>query len=83
MFAVAKDDRIEEVGDGFAAVGDGAAADYERFVVVAVGGAEGDPGEVEQVEDIAVGEFVLEGDAEDVEFADPAAGFPAICTRWP
>jgi hypothetical protein len=54
--------------------GDRAARDDERRAGVAVGGAQRDPRQVEDVEDVGVGHLVLEREADDVEGGERACG---------
>jgi hypothetical protein len=59
LFGLTEKDKVAEVGDGFAGVGEGPAGEDEGFVVVAVEAAEGDAGEVEEVEEVGVAQLVL------------------------
>ena len=66
FFAITNHDEIDERSDRLRVVGLGTADDDERVVVIAVGGAKWNCGEVEQLQHARERQFVLKRDGEDV-----------------
>ncbi len=58
---------IDEIGEGLGIERAGTADDDQRMRCIAVLPPAGNPRQVEHVENVAVGEFVLQGKADDVE----------------
>ena len=77
VFALPEDKGVDEGGEGLGVEGAAAAGDNDGVVLAAVAGAWGNTREVEHVEDVGVGQLVLEGEAEDVEIAQGVAGLEA------
>ena len=75
VFGFAEDEGVDEGGERFGDERAGASGEDDRVVFGAVEAADGDAGEVEHLEDVGVGEFVGEGEAEGVEVAQAAAVF--------
>ena len=70
LLALAEHEGVDEGGKGFGVEGAAAPGDDDRVVLAAIAGAGGDAREVEHVEDVRVGQLVLEGEAEEVEIAE-------------
>ncbi len=72
LLAVANDGTVEEVGQRFGVEGAGTADDDEGVRAIAVGAPAGDAGKVKHVEDIAVGQLVLQGESDQIKFPQGA-----------
>lgn len=77
LFAFADDHGVEECAHRLRVVTAGAAGDHERVGSVAVGGAQGEPGQVEHSQDVGVELLVGKREGEYVELADRVAGLQA------
>ena len=84
LLGVADQERVEEVGDRLRVGGAGAAAEHDRIRLPAVALPDGQPREVEHVQDVRVVELRLEREPEHVEVGRRArrtrsrrAGIPA------
>ena len=75
--ALADVEEVEEVGDGLGVVGAGAAADDQRTVLASFRGQEGDPGQVQDLEDVAVGQLIPQGDAQEIKTLHGILGLQA------
>ena len=77
FFAFADDHGVEKGAHGLGVVASGAAGDDEGVGGVAVGGAQGQAGQVEHGEDVGIELLVGEREGEDVETGDRVAGLQA------
>ena len=73
VLAFAEDEGVDEPGHRLGVEGAAAPGNDERMLLRAVGGKERDAAQVQHVEDVRVGQLVLEGEAEDIEFVQRTA----------
>ena len=59
-------------------VGTGAAGDDQGGVLVPVGGAQGQPGQIQHVEHVGVGHLIAQGEADDVEIRDGISALQTV-----
>ena len=77
LLALAQHEGVDEGRERLRVEGGAAARDHDGVVLAAVARARGDARQVEHVEHVRVGQLVLQGEAEDVEFAQGVARFEA------
>jgi hypothetical protein len=75
LFAVPQEKEIKEVGQGLRVQGTGPPPDDQRISDSPLSRAQGNPGQVQDIEDPGVIELILEGKTEDVELSQGAGGF--------
>ena len=66
LLAVTEENGVEEVGQRFGVVGAGTAPDDQRGAFAPVRGTKRNPAQFQHVQDIGIGEFVLEGEADNI-----------------
>ncbi len=86
LLAVADHGAVDKIRQGLGVHGTGSAHDHQGVVFPPLLPAQRHPPQGEHVQDIAVGELVLEGEADDVEFSEGPFGLEGnqrrpICTE--
>ena len=74
LLAIANHHTIEKMGQGLRVESTRPSSNYQREIFIPLLGAQGDTREPEHVENIAVGEFVLQRETQDIKLFE--RGFP-------
>ena len=75
ILALAKADKVDEIGNRLGVVHGCAAGDHQRRQAVALGAAQGDPGQIQHIENGGEGHLIAHGKGHNVKIRDGIAGF--------
>ena len=68
-------ENVEEIRNGLRIVGAGTAADNDRILVAAILRKERNLRQIENLKDVCVAHFILDGNAKEIKFLDGILGF--------